>query len=386
MCVYSLNPELNNAVRSGTAQSLAVALRATRQRTLGLLDAWASAIPTLQVPFRDTINPPLWELGHTAWFQEWWIGRNPQRERGVGCNPDLVRTASRLEHADALFNSSQVEHSTRWHLPLPGLDAIQRYLEDVLQDSLSLLEQGPPTDEGLYFWRLVLAHEAMHNEASVFMAQALGVALSEDLAGSTKPPLTEVDECTVSAQEWMLGWHGPGFAFDNEWAAHPVQVPGFSIDTRAVSWARYLPFIVATGHPLPPHLRQLEGQWQCERFGHWQPMNPQAAAVHLSWHDAQAWCAWAGRRLPNEAEWECAMVTQPHLQSGEVWEWTDSAFAPYPGFAPHPYVDYSQPWFGNRKVLRGASSSTSALMVHPRYRNFFTPERQDILSGFRSVV
>ena len=386
MCVYSLNSDLNNVVRNGTANELALALRATRHRTLGLLDAWASAMPTLHVPFKATLNPPLWELGHLAWFQEWWIARNPQRERGAACNPDMVRTASRLLNADALFNSSKVEHSTRWHLPLPSLDGTLRYLEEVLQDTLTLLARAAPTDAGLYFWRLVLAHEAMHNEASVFMAQELDIFLPVELAGSAKPSLAEDGERAVSAQDWLLGWHGPGFAFDNELGAHPVHAPGFSIDNRAVSWARYLPFLAATGHPPPPHLRRHQGEWQYQRFGLWHPLDLQAAAVHLSWHDAQAWCAWAGRRLPSEAEWECAMLTQPDLRWGEVWEWTESPFVAYPGFAPHPYIDYSQPWFGSRRVLRGASSATSALMAHPRYRNFFTPERQDILSGFRSVV
>jgi EgtB-related family protein len=108
--------------------------------------------------------------------------------------------------------------------------------------------------------------------------------------------------------------------------------------------------------------------------------------VHLSWYEADAWCRWAGRRLPTEAEWEAAAVSDPRFAWGEVWEWTASAFAPFVGFAAHPYRDYSRPWFDGRPVLRGASRATSLRMTHPRYRNYFTAERNDIYAGFRSCA
>jgi gamma-glutamyl hercynylcysteine S-oxide synthase len=110
------------------------------------------------------------------------------------------------------------------------------------------------------------------------------------------------------------------------------------------------------------------------------------AATHLSAHEAEAWCRWAGRRLPTEAEWECAALVAPDFSWGQVWEWTASAFLPYPGFRAHPYADYSAPWFGSRRVLRGASTATSPSLAHPRYRNFFEPQRSDVFTGFRSCA
>ena len=375
--------------RGADVPALADALQRTRARTLGLIEAWHRALPDLRVPLRDELNPPLWEWGHVAWFEAWWIGRNRERSLGIACDPDHARMAPRRPDADALYNSSQVAHDVRWQLPLPGLRETLDELAATRAESLSLLGGAEPTDAGLYFWRLALAHEDMHNEASVYMAQSLGLPVPPDLARGHAQPAGIADpdaELALPAQPWRLGWTGPGFAFDNEVPPCEVDVGPLRIDAAPVSWARYLPFIEATGQAPPPHLRRAADQWECESFGRWVPVDPAAPAVHLSWDDAQAWCRWAGRRLPTEAEWECAACTLPGFTWGEVWEWTGSAFEPFPGFEPHPYRDYSAPWFGSRRVLRGASAATAAHLVSPRYRNYFTPDRRDIFAGFRSVA
>jgi EgtB-related family protein len=290
--------------------------------------------------------------------------------------------------ADALYNSSEVAHDSRWSLPLPDLQNTQRYLAEVLAHSLAHLRAAPEsTDEALYFWRLVVQHEAMHNEAAVYMAQALGLTLPEALyvghAQAGIDPIA-ISALHIPAQVWTLGHSGPGFAFDNEWQAHKVALAAFEIDAMAVTWSQYLPFLQATGHALPPHVRGAQGDWQVRRFGQWQAMDLNAPVVHVNAADAQAWCEWAGRRLPTEAEWECA-AQHPGFSWGQVWEWTASDFAPYPGFAAHPYRDYSEPSWHHHRVLRGACAATSAHVVDVRYRNFFVPERRDIFAGFRSV-
>ena len=384
-----LHGPVTNPWRTAKAETLAQALAATRQRTLGLMQAWQAALPDLAVPPLSGMNPPLWEWGHIAWFQEWWTVRNRQRHEGTrsassgdGFGPSC------MPQADALFNSSEVAHDSRWLLPLPDFQRIQNYLADVLAHSLAHLRAAPnATDEALYFWRWVLQHEAMHNEASVYMAQALGLALPEALcAGHAQAGTDAVSSSAlqIPAQIWTLGSSGPGFAFDNESQAHPVTLAAFEIDAMAVTWSQYLPFLQATGHALPPHVRYEHGAWQVQSLGEWQAMDWQAPVVHVNALDAQAWCQWAGRRLPTEAEWACAAHT-PGFAWGQVWEWTASAFAPYPGFEAHPYRDYSEPWWHNHRVLRGACSATSAHVVDVRYRNFFVPERRDIFAGFRSV-
>lgn len=382
------NQTQDKSFRAASAVELTAAMQATRARTLGLAQAWADACPSLLIAYAAELNPPRWEWGHIAWFQDWWIARNPARAQGVAADPLIARGASRLAQADAWYNSSEVPHNTRWHLPLPDLNDTLAYLADAQAESLTLLAQAAADDASLYFWRLALAHEAMHNEAAVYMAQHLGFAVPDALAWARPTVLCKERDVSVPAQSWPLGWgNGAGFAFDNELMGQGVQIDAFQIDETPVSWRRYLAFAQATGRALPPHLRvSRDGDWQQQSFGQWQGLNLDEPAVHLSWHDAQAWCDWAGRRLPTEAEWECAVMTQPSLAWGCVWEWTASDFEPYPGFVAHPYRDYSAPWFGSRKVLRGASRATANLMCHPRYRNYFPPERQDILAGFRSVI
>lgn len=375
-----------DAARTGGRDTLAHALRDARTRTLSLLDAYAEALgPTLPVPYSEQLNPPLWEAGHVGWFQDYWIARNRERVLGIRCDPDHERPRGRLPQADSLYNSSRVAHTTRWELPLPDVEATRAYLAEGLAETLALLAATGETDDELYFFRLVLFHEDMHSEAAIYMAQALGIPVAATLFGP-RPTAPQNTALRVAAQTWTLGYSGSGFAFDNELPAHGVDVASFAIDASPVTWQRYLPFVEATGAEPPRYLRQHGDTWQRQRFGSWQTLPLDAPATHLTWFEADAWCRWAGRRLPTEVEWEVAAVTQPGFRWGEVWEWTASPFLPFEGFVAHPYRDYSAPWFGERYVLRGASRATSPRMAHPRYRNFFTPERNDVHNGFRTCA
>ncbi|WP_300558106.1 selenoneine synthase SenA [Limnohabitans sp. Rim8] len=379
-----------NTLRTDGIRALEAALSQTRQRTLGLMQAWQSAVTDLSVPLSPQMNPPLWEWGHIAWFQEWWTVRNRQRYQGTrSASSGNGFAASLLPHADAFYNSSEVAHDSRWSLALPELQQTQCYMADVQAHSLAHLRAAPDaSDEALYFWRLAMQHEAMHNEASVYMAQNLGVALPESVCvghAQKVGPVVSSRALPIPAQVCTLGHAGPGFAFDNECPAHAVALAAFEIDATAVTWAQYLPFLQETGYALPPHVRLVQGDWQVQVFGHWQAMPMDAPVVHVNAWDAQAWCQWAGRRLPTEAEWTCAANTQGFVW-GQVWEWTSSDFAPYPGFVPHPYREYSEPWWQGHRVLKGACRATSQHLVDVRYRNFFVPERRDIFAGFRSVA
>ncbi len=383
-----------------------------RRDTLATFDIYQAALPSLQVDYQPIVNPPLWELGHVGWFQDWWLGRNPLRHVGCTANPNVARAAARRSNADALYDSSRVPHENRWTLPLPDASATRADLAQQLDHSLSLLDQADDDNPGtLYFFRLVLLHEDMHHEAAVYMTQTLDLDHPDERWWPRTLPAQRQD-LRFEPSTWTLGNAQAGFVFDNELGLHSVAVGACRIDSRAVNWAEYIAFIDAGGYTdarlwSPAGWRWLQGtqrhgardlrrgdhlshaasDWQQRRGSRWQGVNPLAAASHLNLHEAQAWCRWAQRRLPSEAEWERAAIEQPEaFHWGQVWEWTASPFSPYPGFTAHPYRDYSQPWFDGRPVLKGASHATQPRMQHPRYRNYFSAERCDVVTGFRTCA
>jgi gamma-glutamyl hercynylcysteine S-oxide synthase len=391
------------AMRQANAVLLADGLTDARHRTLRLFDAMSAALQhQLHIRFGEELNPPLWELGHVGWFEERWIARNPQRLRGIDAQPETPLAESVLRGSDRLYDSSHVAHAKRWHLDLPDVQRTQDYLRRVRERTLALLEAGPADDGSLYFFRLALLHEDMHHEASLMIAQALGLAVPHPSTTACAP----LQALNVPAHNLNVGHAEGGFAFDNELGAHTVAVPAFEIDSAAITWGRYLPFIEAGGYQEPRYwseegwswrrkqlpqglpryiARNEDGALQQAWFGQWQRLDPDAPAMHLSAYEALAWCRWAHRRLPSEHEWMAA-AQQPGFEWGQVWEWTSSPFAPYPGFTPHPYRDYSQPWFDGRPVLKGGSWATALRMKHTAYRNYFNAGRNDVFAGFRSCA
>ena len=394
-------------MRQVNTQTLLEALQQLRVHTLNSFECYLSA-NKLTLPYQSDLNPPVWELGHIAWFQEYWVSRNLQRSKGLHCDLSQPRNASLLSQADAWFDSARVAHSTRWELKLlTSLKCIQ-YAQDSLAQTLELLHNETEHSPALYFYWLVLQHEAMHLEASAYMAQSLRMPFkavwrqedeiaenSQSTALNLKQQSVEYRTTRVPSQSWKLGSRDFSsnsaheetlFCFDNELIAKTCSIQDFEISLQPVNWAQYINFVIDTGYRLPNYIQKTGNDFEAEVFGSWQPLNKDAPAVHLSWADAQAYCAWAKCRLPTEAEWDCAAKTLTDFEWGRVWEWTQDTFAPYEGFVSHPYTEYSEPWFGTHKVLRGASHFTHAVLRHVNYRNFFTPERNDIYSGFRTCA
>lgn len=351
-------PELERDLLDARARALRVTGGLQGERLLG---------PKLAI-----VNPPLWEIGHVSWFQERWC----LRLRADGSLGESI-----LPGADALYDSSAVAHDTRWGLPLPELAATRDYGEAVLERVRARLAREPENPSLRYFVRLATFHEDMHAEAFLYSRQTLGY---EDplSAEAPSPPCVDGD-LEMEGGTFLLGASPAAkFVFDNEKWAHEVRLAPFRIARAPVSNAQFLAFVEAGG-AAPRYWQKEGGAWLERRFERWQPLALEAPVRHVSWHEAEAWCAWAKRRLPTEAEWECASAKMDY---GQVWEWTASDFLPYPGFSADPYKEYSQPWFGTHKVLRGASFFTPARLRQATFRNFYTPDRADVFCGFRTCA
>jgi iron(II)-dependent oxidoreductase len=427
----------------------AATLSAWLRQSQALTDTLFSVIDgaRLEVPTIPIVNPPLWEIGHIGWFQEFWIHR-----RG------LFEAPSMIPGADTLYDSSRVHHDTRWSLDLPDLDATRRYGKSVLERSLEMLDRGPLTDELAYFAQLAILHQDMHNEAFCTMWQTLGYPLP---LPASRPAARGAEEGTdadrgdieIPSRRLVLGAAaGSGFVFDNEKWGHEVELPGFAIARHTVTNAEFRAFVEDGGYrrrelwsdagrlmldelalAAPRYGRRDGDTWHVRRFDRQTALDSSEPVMHVSCHEAEAWCRWAGRRLPTEAEWECAASTGPDRTAksrypwgdtcerpieelarlhacfgapaaaggfpngasgwgarqmlGNVWEWTASRFAPYPGFSADPYQEYSAPWFvDDHRVLRGGSFATPLRLIRNTWRNFYLPHRADVFCGFRTCA
>lgn len=421
--------------------TLAAWLRESQSTT----DALFSVIDgsRLNVPMMGIVNPPLWEIGHVGWFQEFWIHRRGSFD-----------ARSAIPDSDRLYDSSRVHHDTRWSLDLPELDATRRYVSTVLERSLEMLDRSPITDELAYFTQLAILHQDMHNEAFCYMWQTLGYPLPFPEAPRARGGCDAADgDIEIPACRLVLG-AAPrsGFVFDNEKWGHEVDLPRYAIARRPVTNGEFLNFVEDEGYrraefwsgagrrmgdelgrDAPRYWRREGDGWRVRRFAQEIALDPMEPVMHVSFHEAEAYCRWAGRRLPTEAEWECAASTGPAravkrrypwgdataLQAevpaqlgaryagpvaagdhpagasawgarqmlGNVWEWTASRFAPYPGFSADPYRDYSAPWFADdHRVLRGGSFATPLRLIRNTWRNFYMPHRADPFCGFRTCA
>jgi ergothioneine biosynthesis protein EgtB len=392
-----------DAPRVAGREPLSLALIDARHHTLqriAAFDAAQGANPGSDA--QDGAASPLWTLGHIGWFQEYWIARNVQRARGERADPTLPRLASILPDADRCFEPAREARAAPGPQAPPDLGTLKQYLLETLETTLDLLSGTPDDDDALYFYRLALFHEDRHGEALIEQAQAFGVdpgALPTPRLLAARAPLL------FPATRFRLGAEPGGFVFDNEKWAHEIELPEFEIDAQVVSWAQYAEFVEDGGYDerghwsdagwdwvqgrrTPRYVDQMRHGVLQQRFGRLMRVAPNQPAMHLSGFEAEAWCRWAGRRLPGEAEWEAAAVqgATRGFRWGDAWEWTASTLRPYPGFVAGPDRAYSQPYFGQHRVLRGASPCTSARLRSARFRRFEAPACNAGFFGFRSCA
>jgi gamma-glutamyl hercynylcysteine S-oxide synthase len=334
-----------------------------------------------------------------------------------------------LANGDALYDSARVPHDTRWDLPLPTRSETLRFMTDVLSRARDATRQLDDPNVR-YFAQLAIFHEDMHAEALAYTRQTHGYSAPRISTDEHTP--TELGpwpgDVEVPGGTYRLGaieGRDP-FVFDNEKWAHELEIEPFKIARAPVTNAEYLEYVNAGGAP-PLYWVSVEGEWRLRRYDRIEPLPPHHPVIHISHDEAMTYCAWAKRRLPTEAEWEVAASgydkwTYPwgddppnperanldalarrtvdvsahaagdsqfgcRQMLGNVWEWTATRFAPYPGFKVDPYKEYSEPWFHTpHMVLRGGAWPTRSRLIRNTWRNFYPPHRRDVFAGFRTCA
>lgn len=420
---------------------IAVDLLEGRRRTEMLLAPVDDA--RLEAQHHPLMSPLVWDYGHIAAYEELWL---VQRLSGA---------APMDEGRSRIYDAVENPRAVRGSLSLPGRQEVSRYRDAVDTRALALLDEVDlDGDDHLvrdgYVYTMILEHESQHQET---ILQAL-----QFLPGGYLPPLPEPpppghdagdDPVIIPAGRYPIGTSGHA-PWDNEHPRHEVELAAFAIDRLPVScraFARFIEdggyrrpelwnergwaWITENGIEAPLHWRREGETWTTDRFGHRLPVELDTPVMHVSWHEADAYARWAGRRLPTEFEWEVAAGFDPaarrsrrhpwgedpatddeanvaqHLfgaaplgsypkgaspagceqMIGDVWEWTASDFLPYPGFTPFPYRDYSEAFFGPaHKVLRGGSWATRPAVARVTFRNWDLPVRRQIFAGLRCAA
>lgn len=416
-------------------QTVAVPQRASLlqqyRRVRSETEALASPITPedAQIQSMDDVSPAKWHLGHTSWFFETFLLRN---------DPSY---ASPREEYKVLFNSyynsvgAKHPRPRRGLLTRPRLDEVLDYRHEVDTHVGRCLEEADDgaVDDAASIVRVGLHHEQQHQE--LMMTDILHVYWSNPLRPAyceQTPPKAAVahpiDWHRYPEGLYRIGFLGRGFGFDNEYPRHRHFVHTFELASRAVTAGEFMEFVSDGGYERPElwlsdgWSKVQEEEWQAplyweRRQGTWwrmtlcgmQPVDPNAPVAHMSYYEADAYARWTGYRLPTEAEWEVAASEVPvrgnlqeseHLTAmspprdepempeqmfGDVWEWTQSAYLPYPGYRANEGAlgEYNGKFMCNQMVLRGGSFVTPSDHIRASYRNFFYPDARWQFTGIR---
>jgi iron(II)-dependent oxidoreductase len=418
--------------------AIAGALERSRDRSTLLTDAVDENDLVRQ--HSKLMSPLVWDLAHIGNQEELWLVRD------VG-GRDPVR-----QDIDELYDAFQHPRAERPSLPLLNPTEARTYVREVRDKVFDVLDRTPLegrrlVDNGFAFG-MIVQHEQQHDETMLATHQ---LRKGAPVLHAPNPPAAPAErlpaEVFVPGGPFEMGTSIEPWALDNERPAHRVQVEDFWIDTTPVSNGQYLAFMDAGGYDDPrwwsergwayrneanlvaPRFWQRDGdRWLRTRFGVVEPIPVDEPVVHVCYYEAEAYAAWAGKRLPTEPEWEKAARFDPatgrsrrypwgdedptperanlgqlHLRPapvgaypagqsplgvrqlmGDVWEWLDSDFQPYPGFQAFPYKEYSEVFFGgDYKMLRGGSFGTDKDAVRGTFRNWDHPIRRQIFAGFR---
>jgi iron(II)-dependent oxidoreductase len=429
------------------SERIAAELAAARDRTAALTGCVDDRELTAQ--HSPLMSPLVWDLAHIGNQEERWLLRRVGGREPIRPGIDPLYDAFQHPRAERASLPLLTPPDARAY----GREVRGRVM-DLLETAL-LDDPGTPLLRDGFIFGVIAQHEQQHDETMLITHQLRrGPAALTAPPPPAAPADVLPGEVLVPGGPFTMGTSTEPWALDNERPAHTVHVPAFHLDTTPVTNGAYQRFIEDGGYHNPrwwtaegwAHRQQagLEaplfwtrdgGTWLRRRFGVLEPVPVTEPVLHVCWYEADAYARWAGRRLPTEAEWEKAARHDPaagrsrrypwgdqdatpdhanlgqrHLQPapagsypagaapcgarqliGDVWEWTESDFAPYPGFRAWPYREYSEVFFGTPeraaeyKVLRGGSFAVAQVACRGTFRNWDYPARRQIFSGFRTA-
>lgn len=439
------------------------ALNNTQQKIVALINTLSD--DELKIPYHPGVNPPLWEVGHAAFFFEVFILKALDQ---VGSfNPAM----------DDIWDSFNIDHEDRWK---PGMVPSRKetldYIEAIHQRILARIENKELSQDDLYLYKYAIFHQNMHIESLIWARQTVAyskMAFSKTECADTTQSAVPADkgmspgDADVPAGRYVIGMPAgtesfatDDFAFDTEKPRFEIDIDAFSISKTLVSNQEFLAFVedggydneqfwswggkkwltteLNTGIPPDKHMalpkhplywKHEDDNWLERHFEQWLPLVPDYPVMHISYWEAEAFCNWAGRRLPTEYEWEVAALNNrkgqpfkkypwgdsmdadkvdmngiqlahvpvsayPEGESdfgcrqmlGTAWEWTSSQYLPYDGFAIDMYPFMSVLQFGYHKTTKGGSCATSSILIRGTYRQAYLPDRTDVFVGFRTCA
>lgn len=369
----------------------------TRQRFLTLCESLKTEDYSVQPAV--FVSPPKWHLAHTTWFFEQFVLREYVPEYQVYDEDFAYLFNSYYNHA-----GKRVLRPNRGLMTRPTVAEVYAYRAYVDEHMEAFLKQSP-TQEALAVTRLGINHEQQHQELFYYDIKYILGHQPTFPSLAHAPQFASILEAPswISVKEglYRIGHQGEGFCYDNELGVHQVYLQDFEISSQLVTNEEYLAFMQAGGythfhywhddgwafvqeHQLeaPMYWHQVDGAWHHYTFEGFVPVDLQQPVTHLSFYEAYAFAEWKGMRLPTEFEWE---VASQQFDWGQVWEYTNSAYLPYPNFskAPGALGEYNGKFMINQMVLRGASIATANHHSRNTYRNFFHPEMRWLFSGIR---
>ena len=415
-----------------------------RRRTLELIGDLTNE--QLWGPRLPTVSPLLWEVGHVGWFEERWVLREALKRAPLHDDLDALYDPQAVPRETRWDVALPVRTDMIDYLERVQEQVVEALHEGELDGEKAAYLAMALSHEDAHGEQMLAARQTMRYPEPRLQQPKARWPFAGPLPGDAHVP---GGKFRLGAEPGRLAWVHDNEQWAHEVEVKPFRISRAAVTQAEFAafvteggyrerkyWSdEGWKWLASTGAAHPLYWRRVHDGWERRDFERWLPLEPHRPVIHVNWFEAEAYCRFVDRRLPTELEWEVAAAGEPDGQGGlapkkrlypwgdelptperaaldarlfgavdvgalaagdsafgcrqmigSTWEWTQSDFVPYPGFAPGPVRNYSEPWFGTRKVLRGGSWATRSRLIHNEWRAFHTPDRRDLFTGFRTCA